>query len=205
MTDARRSRTPASDADRADVIRLDLARAVDMFERPQVELGSGHGTFQPGIELCIAQREGRPTGRPVHLELTLPESEVSDGLAERLAVTMRRYCDERSYANDCNRRSTQRSGVRALRIGLPVTLLGLAITAIAIHTGASDDPTRAVVDIVGWVLAWLGLWYPFDKIIFYPSDYVRENRALDELRDAPITVVPRPSDEAAAANVVDRN
>ena len=176
-----------------------------MFERPQVELGSGHGTFQPGIERCIAELEGRPTGLPVRLELTLPESEISDGLEERLAVTMRRYCDERSYVNDCNRRSTQRSGVRALRIGLPVTLLGLAITAIAIHTGASDDPTRAVVDIVGWVLAWLGLWYPFDKIIFYPSDYVRENRALEELRDAPITVVPRPSEHAGEAARPDRS
>jgi len=205
MTDVRRSRAPASGDDRAAVIRLDLARAVDMFERPQVELGSNHGTFQPGIDRCIAELEGRPTGRPVRLELTLPKSEISDGLEESLAVTMRRYCNERSYVNDCNRRSTQRSGVRALRIGLPVTLLGLAITAIAIHTGASDDPTRAVIDIVGWVLAWLGLWYPFDKIIFYPSDYVRENRALEELRDAPITVVPRPSEHAGEAARPDRS
>ena len=199
MTDVTRAGAPASDDDRAAVIRLDLARAIDMFERPQVELGSSYGTFQPGIDRCIAELEGRPTGRSVHLELTLPESEISDGLEESIAVTMRRYCDERSYVNDCNRRSTQRSGVRALRIGLPVTLLGLAITAIAIHTGASDDPTRAVVDIVGWVLAWLGLWYPFDKIIFYPSDYVRENHALVKLRDAHITIVARPAPRSDAA------
>jgi len=62
-----------------------------------------------------------------------------------------------------------------------------------------------VIDIVGWVLAWLGLWYPFDKIIFYPSDYVRENRALEELRDAPITVVPRPSEHAGEAARPDRS
>ena len=206
MTDVRQAGAPASDADWAEEIHLDLARAVDMFERPQVELGSGHGTFQPGIELCIAELESRPTGRPVHLELTLPQSEISDGLEERLAVTMRRYCDERSYANDCNRRSTQRSGVRALRIGLPVTLLGLTITAIAFHIGDSDDPQTAVVDILGWVLAWLGLWYPFDKLIFYASDYVHENRALHELRDAEITVVPRPSEHAGeAASKPDRS
>jgi hypothetical protein len=206
MTDVRRSRAPASGDDRAAVIRLDLARAVDMFERPQVELGSNHGTFQPGIELCIAELESRPTGRPVHLELTLPQSEISEGLEERLAVTMRRYCDERSYVNDCSRRSTQRSGVRALRIGLPVTLLGLTITAIAFHLGDSDDPQTAVVDILGWVLAWLGLWYPFDKLIFYASDFVRENRALEELRDAHITVVARPTEQAGeAASTPDRS
>jgi hypothetical protein len=120
-----------------------------MFERPTVELGSSRGTFQPGIDLCIAELEGRPTGRPVHLEITLPRSEMSDGLDERLAVTMRRYCDERSYTNTCKRRSTQRSGVRALRIGLPVTLFGLGITAVAFHGGDSDDPQTAVIDIIG--------------------------------------------------------
>ncbi|HEV8207245.1 MAG TPA: hypothetical protein VGR04_11220, partial [Acidimicrobiia bacterium] len=78
-------------------------------------------------------------------------------------------------------------------------LLGLAITAIAFHTGDSDDPQTAVVDILGWVLAWLGLWYPFDKLIFYAGDYVRENRALETLRDAQITVVPRPIDDADQA------
>jgi len=208
MTDVRQSGVGERGGDQADVIRLDLARAVDLFETPQVELGSSHGVFQPGIERCIAELESRPTRRPMHLELTLPRSEISDGLEERLAVTMRRFCDERSYVNDCNRRSTQRSGVRALRIGLPVTLLGLAITAIAFHTGDSDDPQTAVIDIIGWVLAWLGLWYPFDKLIFYASDFVRENRALEELRDAHITVVARPSEDAdgaASANVVERN
>ena len=202
MADGRWSGAPASEPDQADVIQLDLARAVDMFERPQVELGSSHGTFQPGIDLCIAELESRPTGRPVHLELALPLSEINDGLEERLAATLRQYCDERSYVNECNRRATQRSGVRALRIGLPVTLLGLVITAIAFHTGDSDDPQTAVVDILGWVLAWLGLWYPFDKLIFYASDFVRENRALKALREAEITIVARPTghaDEAPAA------
>jgi hypothetical protein len=204
MTDLRQSEGAAGDVDEADVIRLDLERAVDMFKIPMVDVGSSHGTFQPGIDLCIAELESRPTGRPVEIELMLPQSEISDDLEERLAVTMGRYCDERSYTNACHRRSTQRSGVRALRVGLPITLLGLAITAIAFHTGDSDDPQTAVVDILGWVLAWLGLWYPFDKLIFYASDYVRENRALETLRDAQITVVPRPiddADEAAQANM----
>jgi len=206
MGDGRRPAATESDSDGTEVIQLDLARAVDMFDTPTVELGSERGTFQPGIDLCIAELEGRPTGRPVQVEITLPQSEISAGLEGQLAVTMRRYCDERSYTNDCKRRSTQRSGLRALRIGLPVTLFGLAITAFAFNVGDSDDPQTAVVDILGWVLAWLGLWYPFDKLIFYASDYVRENRALDALRDARVTVVPRPTGdagEAAPADVID--
>jgi len=206
MTDVRPSDADSYDGDQVEVIQLDLARAVDIFEAPAVELGSRHGTFQPGIDLCIAELESHPTERPVHVEITLPPAEIRDGLEESFAVTMRRYCDERSYVNTCKRRSTQRSGVRALRIGLPVTLLGLAITALAFHVGDGDDPQTGVVDIIGWVLAWLGLWYPFDKLVFYASDDIRENRALDALRDARVAVSPRPSDDegkAATARAVD--
>jgi hypothetical protein len=206
MTDVRQSEADSHDTDGEEVIQLDLARAVDMFETPTVELGSRRGTFRPGIDLCIAELVGKPTARPVHVEITLPRSEIRDGLGELLAVTMRRYCDERSYTNTQKRRSTQRSGVRALRIGLPVTLLGLAITALAFHVGDGDDPQTGVVDIIGWVLAWLGLWYPFDKLVFYASDDVRENPALDALRDARVTIIPRaPDDEdtAASARAVD--
>jgi hypothetical protein len=39
-----------------------------------------------------------------------------------------------------------------------------------------------------------GLWYPFDKILFYPSDLVRENRAHEALRDAPVALVARAAD-----------
>ena len=95
MTEVRQSGVGESGGYQADVIRLDLVRAVDLFEKPQVELGASHGTFQPGIERCIAELESRPTGRMVHLELTLPQSEMTDDVEERLAVTMRRYCDER--------------------------------------------------------------------------------------------------------------
>ena len=49
------------------------------------------------------------------------------------------------------------------------------------------------MDIVGWVLAWLGLWYPFDKVVFYPTDLIRENRALAVLRKATVAVVPTTS------------
>jgi len=187
----RDSGAAANDGQRVEVIRLDLDRAIDMFEMPSVELGSRHGTFQPGVDLCVAEVQAHAIGNPVRVEVTLPESEITPDLEERLTTTLRRYCDELAHTDDCKRRSIQRTGIRALRIGLPVTLFGLAITALAYHTGDSNDPQTAVVDIVGWVLAWVGLWYPFDKLLFYPSDAVREMRALQALRDAQITVVAR--------------
>ena len=47
-----------------------------------------------------------------------------------------------------------------------------------------------VADHLGWVLGWLGLWYPLDQLLFYPLAYGREQRALRRLRDAEVVIEP---------------
>ena len=174
------------------VIRLELARAEDMFETPGVTLGSESGGTIAGIDRCLAELTAHALRPPVHLELALPAAEVTPDVDTRVATTLRRYCDEHRRHNDNQIRGMKRSGWRALRIGFPITMLGLTIVAIGGDMSKSD-PFQDVVDIVGWVLAWLGLWYPFDKVVFYPTDLIRENRALAVLRKATVAVVPTTS------------
>jgi hypothetical protein len=50
------------------------------------------------------------------------------------------------------------------------------------HTG------NIVLDTTGWVLVWVGIWFPLDTFLFSPLEYGRENRALKHLRDAEISV-----------------
>ncbi len=178
------------------VIRLDLARATDMFETPSVTLGAGTGSSITGVDQCIAALTAERLRPPVHVEVLLPESEVTSDVAPNLTITLRRWCEEHSRHNDHQIRAMKRSGWRALRIGFPITLLGLLIVAAGGDMSQSD-PIRDVVDILGWVLAWLGLWYPFDTVLFYPLDLVRENRALGALRDATLTVEGTPSTPAS--------
>ena len=181
--------------DERHVLRVVLAHAVDMFGTPTVELGSTVGGFTPGIDQCIADLEGHPEEKGLRLEVALPPDEITAGLAEKMTVTLRRFCSERAAYNASARSATIRSGLRAFRVGLPVTIVGLAITAGATKIGDIDDALRAMVDILGWVLAWVGLWYPFDKILFYPLDHLRENRALATLGRAEVTIVPHTDDD----------
>jgi hypothetical protein len=172
-----------------NVVRVELARATDMFEAPAVVLGSTVGGFSPGVDRCVAELSGHPTGHPLQLEVALPADQIEDELAAKMAVSLDRFCAERLRLNETKRAATVRTGLGAFRIGLPVTFLGLLITAGATKIGDIDDALRAVVDIIGWVLAWVGLWYPFDKILFYPLDNVHENHALAALRKADLKIV----------------
>ena len=166
------------------LLRVELARPVDMFEKPPVVLGSVVGGFAPGVESCVDELMAHHDQRPVEIAITVPAAELTPELPAAMQTTLRRWCDERILHNQRERVSLVRSGLRALRVGLPVSLLGLLITAVAAGIGDVDDSLRAVVDIIGWTLAWVGLWYPFDKMLFYPYDVVRENRALTSLREA---------------------
>ena len=176
-----------------ELIRLELARAADMFETPTVELGATFGSTVSGIDQCVAELISGKADRPVRIEVVLPATEIAPGLDDRITTSLRRYCDDHFDQNDRERRAMQRSGWRALRVGFPITVLGLLIVAIGSDM-STDDPVQDVIDIAGWVLAWLGLWYPFDKVFFYPTDLRRENRALKSLKAATVTVTARPAD-----------
>jgi hypothetical protein len=63
-----------------------------------------------------------------------------------------------------------------------------------IYAGALVGPSgniNLVASTTGWVLVWVGFWFPLDTMLFTPLAFGRENRVLKQLRDAEIAVVPQ--------------
>jgi hypothetical protein len=161
-----------------------------MFELPRTDLFSEYRNFLTGVEFCVSELRSRRDRRPVRIEIELPPSEIDERLADRMARTLRSYCTHRMRYNRREQRATRYNGISALRIGIPLAIVGLVLTAIAIRLGDEDSVFRLVEDHIGWVFAWIGLWYPLDALFFYPLAYGRENRVLALLADAEIDVRP---------------
>jgi len=179
------------DGDDRQVITLRLQRLDDMFVLPVVDLFSEYRNFLTGIDFCISTLRGRHSRRPLRLEISLPPDQIEPGQSERMKRTLRRYCDHRMAYNSRERRAVRFDGVSAmLRAGLALALLGLLIMSWATQIDENDEVKRLVADHFGFVLAWLGLWFPLDQFFFYPLFYGRENRVLHVLRDADVTVSP---------------
>ncbi len=172
------------------VIELQLMRAEDMFEMPQTDLFSEYRNFLTGVDFCLSELRGRRSRRPVRLEIRLPPGQIDDEVAERLARTLRRYCDHRIRYNRREIRAQRFAGVSDLRIGVPVSALGLVLTAIATTIRPVGGAANLVTDHIGWVLAWIGLWFPLDQFLFNPLAYGIENRVLRVLSDAAVVVAP---------------
>ncbi|MGO9078358.1 MAG: hypothetical protein ACLQDY_04875, partial [Streptosporangiaceae bacterium] len=172
------------------VIRLRLVRAHDMFEMPQADLFSEYRNFLTGVDFCISELRARRSFKPVRLEIRLPPEEIDDQVADRLARTLRRYCNYRARYNRREVRAQRAGGISALRVGLPVSALGLVLTAVATGIRPEGGAAHIVADHLGWVLAWIGLWFPLDQFLFYPLAYNRESRVLGLLAEARVVVSP---------------
>jgi hypothetical protein len=172
-------------------LHLRLSRADDMFELPQTDLFSEFRNFLTGVDYCISELRSRPTAAPVRLQLELPSSEINHQTATQVQRTLQRYCDHRLSYNRRECRAVRLDGVSSLRVGLPVALVGFLIALVGARAAGTTGNASVILDTGGWVLAWVGLWFPLDTLLFSPLGYGRENRVLQLLREAAVEVRPR--------------
>ena len=71
----------------------------------QPDLFSEYRNYLTGLEYCIRLLRSQRTRAPVRIELSLPPSELDQGLGDRLSVPLRRYCDQRISYNASGVRS----------------------------------------------------------------------------------------------------
>ena len=174
--------------DETEVIRLRLGRVQEMFETPEWDGASPPERFEPGVDVCISELRGRRSHAPVRLELALPAQRVEPETSTHLQQSIGRYCEDRMARNDRERRGTRRDGYAALKVGIPIALVGLAIAVATTVANNNDDFT--LPNLAGWVLAWVGLWYPLDTILFSSVRPKRENAVLARLRAAEVAITP---------------
>jgi hypothetical protein len=179
--------------DQASVwVRLDSPAA--MFA-PSEDLLSPQARLQSGIEDLLLQLRARRLGRVTNVTVLLPAGEIQDSTGPRLAAAIRRYCELKLRENELSRRVVRRDGLAAFGLGVLLFALGLWLSSIFL---ARDLP-EAVRELLGngvfLVIAWVGLWYPLDMLVFTGQPLKREQRALMALSRAHLDVVPDPTPE----------
>jgi hypothetical protein len=175
------------------IISLSLASPEEMFVLAPADLFSESRNWMTGLEYSISVlRSGRSKG-PVQIKMALPSEQISEGIEQRVQRTLTRYCDHRISYNQRERRAVRLDGVVSLWIGLPIVVLGFILVIIKGSIVGSTGNANLVLDTGGWVLVWIGLWFPLDTLIFTPLSYGRENRVLKRLRTADVIIEAQPA------------
>lgn len=172
------------------VIALRLNTANEMFALSTTDHFSEYRNYLTGVEFCINDLRSRRGGGPVTIELSVPAAEVEEGLDERMGKALRNYCDFRIGYNERERRATWLGGLSSLWVGVPIAAVGYLLVIYAGTLVGRTGNVNLVLSTTGWVLVWVGFWFPLDTVLFTPLGYGRENRVLERLRDAEIAVRP---------------
>jgi hypothetical protein len=173
-----------------EVIALSLASPEEMFHVEQADLFSEYRNFMTGVDYCISVLRSRHSRRPVQLELALPADQIHDGVVPQISGTLDRYCRHRIAYNQRERRAVRFDGLSSLWIGIPIVVIGFILVIIKSSLVGRTGNPNLVLDTGGWVLVWVGLWFPLDTLLFSPLAYGRENHALERLRRADIVLTP---------------
>ena len=172
-----------------DIVLDDLD---ELFVAPVADPFVGRVEYLCGVDRAIAELRSRRGTDPVPIRLSLPPEEIGDDTVARVREALARCCDHHIEANRRDRRSARLDGWGSLRIGLPITILGFVLIATSSEATVGDQEIDDVLlEHLGWVVAWVGLWFPVDQLAFGPLSFGRDNRAWRRLRDAEVTVVAR--------------
>jgi hypothetical protein len=165
--------------------------------------------IRPGIDELLDELLARPRSRRnPRLVVTLPAHEVDDDTAPRLTAAVSRWCVQRIEQDERETRVLWRQGLRSLRSGVLLFVIGLLFSSEFLAPEIPDILQEVLGNGIFLVIAWVGLWYPLDLLFFARQPLRREIQVLNSMARQPIEVRPAPaarSADAADERPSDRN
>jgi hypothetical protein len=166
----------------------------ELFVAPRCDPFAGRVEERSGVERLVADLRSRRGRDPVPVRIALPADAVTEDAAATIHDALVRYCEHRIATNRMGRQAARLDGWASSRIGLPIAVAGFLLVARSSAVTVGDqDIVHVLLEQLGWIVAWVGLWFPVDQLAFGPLAFGQQNRAWRRLRDAPITVVARPA------------
>ncbi|HEX6760626.1 MAG TPA: hypothetical protein VF086_19795 [Propionibacteriaceae bacterium] len=118
--------------------------------------------------------------------VTLPASEITDGVAENLHLALRRYCEARLTLVQRETQVAWRQGLRSLGSGSILFLVGLLLSTGFLEPDVPQFWQNLLGNGVFPVVGWVGLWYPLDLLFFARQPLKREARILTAISQMPL-------------------
>ena len=128
--------------------------------------------------------------------LTLPSAVLTEDTARRLEAGVARWSARRLAYIERESRVLWRQGLRSLRPGTVLFLVGLLFSTDFLEPDVPEFLQQVLGNGVFLVIAWVGLWYPLDLFFFARLPLRREHRVLDALLTMPVVLRVREAEPA---------
>jgi hypothetical protein len=147
--------------------------------------------LEPGVDEIVNELLGRSNvQRRARIVVTLPEEQITPGIAETLHAALRRYCEARLARIQRETEVVWRQGIRSLGSGSILFLVGLLLSAGFLDPDVPQFWQNLLGNGVFLVIGWVGLWYPLDLLFFARQPLKREVRIIKAISQMPLLVQP---------------
>ncbi len=128
-----------------------------------------HGDRAPRVEAALDEAYAvvRHSDRRAGVRLRIEAPEHDDSVdPDRVGSAVATYCALRAAAVDREHRAATRDGRSALLVGLIILAVGLLVSQAIHRTSLPEELTTVLADGLFLVVAWVGLWYPIDTLLY---------------------------------------
>lgn len=171
----------------AEVV-LRLNAPADLFRAAEGDLFTENGRLVSGMEELVQEllpRRLRSGGRVV---VVLPVDQVRADTRDYLWRAVQRYCRLRLRQVDLALRSMRREVIGTFELGVALFLVGVGLSYYFSLPTAGTELQVLLGSGAFLVIAWVGLWYPLDMLVFARRPLVRERRVVRAILAMDLTV-----------------
>jgi hypothetical protein len=165
----------------------------ELFEPRPADVRAGLPPRAPAVEEIRDELSASALSSAASVTIELPEAEATPGIERAIERAIVRYCETGIARAELELNAIRRDGLRTLIFGAVVLAVGLALSEAVLRSAIPKELRDFLGNGLFLVVAWVGLWYPLDTLIYSGRPYRFERKLLGVMREMKITV--RPTDE----------
>lgn len=178
-----------------DELRITLREPNELFDYGPPNVAEGNPGSYPGIDRIRNELSSGTLGKPLRLAVLLPRQHITSQTERGIRQAVASYCDAGIKRAQHELSAAQRDGWQTLLLGAIVLAAGLALSTIFTENRWPQTIRVFFGDGIFLVIAWVGLWYPLDTLIYAGRPYKVELKLLRTIRELDISVRPLEADE----------
>ena len=169
-------------------IPVEVHHVEQLFEAPAFDFRHPRPRVAAGLEEAYAATRTGDHRRPVRLAVRLPAASMVGVDAVEVGRGIAAYCELRAVEVEREKAAHFRDGRHSLGIGVAILAAGLIISQAIHHAALPEELDTFLGDGLFLVIAWVGLWYPLDTMLYSRREAGRRAAAWRALERADVTL-----------------
>ena len=167
---------------------VQLEEPNQMFEARAADVEQGKGPVDSGMQQIRDEVAYRPSDARGTVTVVLPADRATPQVERGIKQAVGHYCKTGIDRDEHELAAVKRDGWRAMAIGAVILGIGLGLSEVVLKSSLPHELRDFFGNGLFVVVAWVGLWYPLDTLIYAGRPYRNERKILRAIARLEIVV-----------------